>query len=300
MCGLRTRPRADIDPPRFFPPSNCHWGEGAYRLAALGATPCWLWRPRRNTTRSAGCGLLLPMSHVAWSLRRTHDVLCKNSRTDREPVYTGVDSRWLKEPYISRDQDSPRRGGILRLAAACQIFRTIALFSDKNGKMVRPASVYIVRSRALHRSKISFMQSELSLQVRSWTLWISAVSILALSMRIPCPKRGAKVPRFVFCQPATTVLKNNLCEKLALRLAQSVFSRYSLTAYRIVFLGHFKNVSCTCWCSFRLLSVDFHIDLSDIIMLTQSGNPSQRLATIATCIECTVLFVRIAAYHANK
>jgi len=24
MCGLRTRPRTDVDPPRFLPPSNCH------------------------------------------------------------------------------------------------------------------------------------------------------------------------------------------------------------------------------------------------------------------------------------
>ena len=32
MCGLRTRPRTDVDPPRFLPPSNCH-RRGAYRLA---------------------------------------------------------------------------------------------------------------------------------------------------------------------------------------------------------------------------------------------------------------------------
>ena len=24
MCGLWTRPRTDVDPPRFMPPSNCH------------------------------------------------------------------------------------------------------------------------------------------------------------------------------------------------------------------------------------------------------------------------------------
>jgi len=24
MCGLQTRPRTDVDPPRFLPPSNCH------------------------------------------------------------------------------------------------------------------------------------------------------------------------------------------------------------------------------------------------------------------------------------
>ena len=27
MCGLRNRPRTDVNPPRFWPPSNCHgWG----------------------------------------------------------------------------------------------------------------------------------------------------------------------------------------------------------------------------------------------------------------------------------
>jgi len=35
MCGLRTRPRTDVDPPRFLPPSNCH-RRGEYRLIA----PC--------------------------------------------------------------------------------------------------------------------------------------------------------------------------------------------------------------------------------------------------------------------
>ena len=38
MCRLRTRPRTDVVPPRFLPPSNCHrrW---AYRLAATVAIP---------------------------------------------------------------------------------------------------------------------------------------------------------------------------------------------------------------------------------------------------------------------
>ena len=31
LCGLRTCPRMDLDPPRFLPPSNCHW-RGAYCL----------------------------------------------------------------------------------------------------------------------------------------------------------------------------------------------------------------------------------------------------------------------------
>jgi len=32
ICRLRTRPRTDVDLPRFLPPSNCH-RRGAYRLA---------------------------------------------------------------------------------------------------------------------------------------------------------------------------------------------------------------------------------------------------------------------------
>ena len=40
MCGLRTRPRTDVDPPRFLPPSNCHRRGGAYRLASPGVIPC--------------------------------------------------------------------------------------------------------------------------------------------------------------------------------------------------------------------------------------------------------------------
>ena len=39
MCGLRTGPRTDVDPPRFLPPSNCH-RRGPYRLAAPGAIAC--------------------------------------------------------------------------------------------------------------------------------------------------------------------------------------------------------------------------------------------------------------------
>ena len=38
MCGLRTRPRTDVDPPRFLPPSNCRQ-RGAYCLATPGAIP---------------------------------------------------------------------------------------------------------------------------------------------------------------------------------------------------------------------------------------------------------------------
>ena len=42
MRGLRTRPRTDVDPPRFLLPSNCYRRVGAYRLAAPGAIPCWV------------------------------------------------------------------------------------------------------------------------------------------------------------------------------------------------------------------------------------------------------------------
>ena len=35
MYGLRTRPRTDVNPPRFLPPSNCHRRE-AYCFAARG------------------------------------------------------------------------------------------------------------------------------------------------------------------------------------------------------------------------------------------------------------------------
>ena len=38
MCGLRTRPRTDVDPPRVKLPSA---GRGAYRLAAPGAMSCY-------------------------------------------------------------------------------------------------------------------------------------------------------------------------------------------------------------------------------------------------------------------
>ena len=226
MCGLRTRPRTDVDPPRLLPPSNCHRRGGHIVSPLPGRYLAGCYAASQHCARSAGRGLLLPMSHVARSLCRTHYVLCKNGRTDREPVYKGVDWRWLEEPYISWDHDSPREG-IGRRAAVCQIFSRIALFSDKSDKMVRPAVVYD-HQRALQRSRINFTQSELSLQVRTWTLLISAVNILALSMRILCPKRGAKMSQFATCQLATAVFNNNLSGKLTPRLAQSVFSRYLL------------------------------------------------------------------------
>ena len=40
MCGLRTRPRTDVDPPRFLDRTAIDGGAGAYRLAAPGAIPC--------------------------------------------------------------------------------------------------------------------------------------------------------------------------------------------------------------------------------------------------------------------
>jgi len=44
MCGLRTRPRTDVDPPRFLQPSNCH-----RRREYNGAIPCLIFFRRRNT-----------------------------------------------------------------------------------------------------------------------------------------------------------------------------------------------------------------------------------------------------------
>ena len=49
MCGLRTRPRTDVDPPRFLPPSNCHRRGGEYRLADSGAIPCFVRFAVRST-----------------------------------------------------------------------------------------------------------------------------------------------------------------------------------------------------------------------------------------------------------
>jgi len=40
MCGLRTRPRTNVDPPRFL--DRTAIGVGAYRLAAPGAISCLL------------------------------------------------------------------------------------------------------------------------------------------------------------------------------------------------------------------------------------------------------------------
>jgi len=44
MCGLRTRPRTDVDPPRFLQPSNCH-----RRREYNGAIPCSIFFRRPNT-----------------------------------------------------------------------------------------------------------------------------------------------------------------------------------------------------------------------------------------------------------
>ena len=40
MCGLRTRPRTDVDPPRLLPPSNCHRRRGHIVSPPPGAIPC--------------------------------------------------------------------------------------------------------------------------------------------------------------------------------------------------------------------------------------------------------------------
>jgi len=39
ICRLRTRPRTDVDLPRFLPPSNCH----IVSPSLSGAIPCWCW-----------------------------------------------------------------------------------------------------------------------------------------------------------------------------------------------------------------------------------------------------------------
>jgi len=47
MCGLRTRPRTDVDPPQFLDPRWPDWrrnelpSAGAYRLAFPGSIPCF-------------------------------------------------------------------------------------------------------------------------------------------------------------------------------------------------------------------------------------------------------------------
>jgi len=40
MCGLRTRPRTDVDPPRFLPPTNCHRRRHIVSPPPR-AIPCW-------------------------------------------------------------------------------------------------------------------------------------------------------------------------------------------------------------------------------------------------------------------
>jgi len=40
ICGLRTRPRTDVDPPRFLPPSN--WHRRGHIVSPPGAIPCLL------------------------------------------------------------------------------------------------------------------------------------------------------------------------------------------------------------------------------------------------------------------
>jgi len=53
MCGLRTRPRTDVDPPRLLPPSNCH-RQGAYRVDTLYAYVLLWWLASRSYWRCHG------------------------------------------------------------------------------------------------------------------------------------------------------------------------------------------------------------------------------------------------------
>ena len=62
MCGRRTLPRTDVDPPRFLPPSNCHRRGGGHIVSP--ATGRYL--VRGNVT-AAGWQVTLcdPMWHVS-------------------------------------------------------------------------------------------------------------------------------------------------------------------------------------------------------------------------------------------
>ena len=59
LCGLRTRPRTDVDPPRLLPPSNWHRRRGHIVSPSAGAIPCilvlfgvclvaWRWASRHG------------------------------------------------------------------------------------------------------------------------------------------------------------------------------------------------------------------------------------------------------------
>jgi len=80
MCGLRTRPRTDVDPPRSLPPSNCHrrrghkaWtfttiivspppGDTSYSLCPIPEADCWL-------THAVNDGLWLQYINSNYSLQ---------------------------------------------------------------------------------------------------------------------------------------------------------------------------------------------------------------------------------------
>ena len=59
MCGLRTLPRTDVDPPRFLPPSNCHRRGASSR------------RPRGDTLCCRSLSL-----HTVESQHQTYSTLC--------------------------------------------------------------------------------------------------------------------------------------------------------------------------------------------------------------------------------
>jgi len=55
MCGLRTGPRTDVDPPRFLPPSNCHRRRGASSRCCSAQRSIEMPRlPRRSIIQSRG------------------------------------------------------------------------------------------------------------------------------------------------------------------------------------------------------------------------------------------------------
>jgi len=81
MCGLRTRPRTDVDPPRFFPPSNWHQ-RGAYSFAAPGAMLClsqnWAVHPVTSSRTFLLTCQLSPRDRATLRRRVITDVRCRS------------------------------------------------------------------------------------------------------------------------------------------------------------------------------------------------------------------------------
>jgi len=69
MCGLRTCPRTDVNPPRF-----CHrWtaiGGGGYRLAAPGAIPCYVTATEVGECWAKLVSVRLFVNALSWKIVR--------------------------------------------------------------------------------------------------------------------------------------------------------------------------------------------------------------------------------------